>query len=119
MTYLEQLIGSGAVSKNISSILNKLLSNVDITYKNVDGRILQVVDEKYKHQDYVIVDGEIYVVKKFLKCEGKDRLFLGQKLKFDMSTTKEFYQVREFDVLDSDGEYDYTDYEIELYKEEK
>lgn len=119
MTYLEKILNDKDLSNKIVNILHRLTLHVDGSWRNVDNRILEVVNEKYKFEEYINNYGEIYIKEKFLGFDGRDRLYLCKKLRFDMNTSEELYKIREFDEVDSDGEYDYTDYEIELYKEKE
>lgn len=119
MTLLEKILKDENLSKKILNIFQKLSAHIDGSCRNVDNRILEVVDENYKNKDYIIANGEIYIKEKFLGFHGGDRIYLCKKLKFDMQTSEELYEVREFYELDGDGEYSYTDYEINLFKEKE
>lgn len=117
MTYLEKILKDKDLAKKIINIFTRLSSHIDGSCRNVDNRILEVVNENYGVKDYINTYGEIYIKESFLGLEGNDRLYLCRKLRFDMKTSQELYKIREFDEVDCDGNYDYTDYKIELFKE--
>ncbi len=119
MTYLEKVLKDKELSNKILNVFARLASHVDGSCRNVDNRILEVVNENYKYEDYINAYGEIYVIEKFLGFDGEDRLYLCKRLKFDMKTSKERYQIREVNEFDSDDQYDYTDYEIKLFEEKE
>ena len=118
MTYLEKILKDKDLAKKITTIFSRLSMHVDGSWRNVDNRIMEVVNEKYKLEDYINTYGEIYIIEKRLGFDGDDRLYVCRKLRFDMQTSKELYLIREINEIDSDGEYCGSEYEIELYKEE-
>ena len=118
MTYLEKILKDKDLAKKIMTIFSRLSMHVDGSWRNVDNRILEVVNERYKEKEYLNTYGEIYIIEKRLGFDGQDKLYVCRRLRFDMQTTKELYLIREIDEVDADGEYLGTEYEIELYKEE-
>ena len=77
------------------------------------------MQEIYNHynEKYILnADGDIFYVTE-RKQEDKDCIvYKGNRILWNMSTSKEQYTIYEYICYDNDGEYDYTDYEVELIK---
>ena len=85
-------------------------------FRNVKLDFLQEIYNHYNEKYILNADGDIFYVTE-RKQEDKDCIvYKGNRILWNMSTSKEQYTIYEYICYDNDGEYDYTDYEVELIK---
>ena len=85
-------------------------------FRNVKLDFLQEIYKHYNDKYVLNADGDIFYVTE-RKQEDKDCIvYKGNRILWNMSTSKEQYTIYEYIYYDNDGEYDYTDYEVELIK---
>ena len=108
------------INQNIeefSKLVEKLQNFEHETYfRNVKLDFLQEIYNHYNEKYILNADGDIFYVTE-RKQEDKDCVvYKGNRILWNMSTSKEQYTIYEYICYDNDGEYDYTDYEVELIK---
>ena len=108
------------INQNIeefSKLVEKLQNFEHETYfRNVKLDFLQEIYNHYNEKYILNADGDIFYVTE-RKREDKDCIvYKGNRILWNMSTSKEQYTIYEYICYDNDGEYDYTDYEVELIK---
>ena len=108
------------INQNIeefSKLVEKLQNFEHETYfRNVKLDFLQEIYNHYNEKYILDADGDIFYVTE-RKREDKDCIvYKGNRILWNMSTSKEQYTIYEYICYDNDGEYDYTDYEVELIK---
>ena len=108
------------INQNIeefSKLVEKLQNFEHETYfRNVKLDFLQEIYNHYNEKYILNADGDIFYVTE-RKQEDKDCIvYKGNRILWNMSTSKEQYTIYEYICYDNDGEYDYTDYEVELIK---
>lgn len=85
-------------------------------FRNVKLDFLQEIYNHYNEKYILNADGDIFYITE-RKQEDKDCIiYKGNRILWNMSTSKEQYTIYEYICYDNDGEYDYTDYEVELIK---
>ena len=108
------------INQNIeefSKLVEKLQNFEHETYfRNVKLDFLQEIYNHYNEKYILNADGDIFYITE-RKQEDKDCIvYKGNRILWNMSTSKEQYTIYEYICYDNDGEYDYTDYEVELIK---
>ena len=108
------------INQNIeefSKLVEKLQNFEHETYfRNVKLDFLQEIYNHYNEKYILNADGDIFYVTE-RKQEDKDCIvYKGNRILWNMALSKEQYTIYEYICYDNDGEYDYTDYEVELIK---
>ena len=103
--------------EDFSKLLGDLQKIEHETYfRNVKLDFLQEIYNHYNEKYILNADGDIFYITE-RKQEDKDCIiYKGNRILWNMSTSKEQYTIYEYICYDNDGEYDYTDYEVELIK---
>lgn len=103
--------------EDFSKLVDKLQkTEYEMYFRNVKLDFLQEIYKHYNDKYVLNADGDIFYVTE-RKQEDKDCIvYKGNRILWNMSTSKEQYTIYEYICYDNDGEYDYTDYEVELIK---
>ena len=103
--------------EDFSKLVDKLQkTEYEMYFRNVKLSFLQEIYNHYNEKYILNADGDIFYVTE-RKQEDKDCIvYKGNRILWNMSTSKEQYTIYEYICYDNDGEYDYTDYEVELIK---
>lgn len=102
--------------EQFKNIVNDLQKNEHTMYfRGVKIDFLHEIYKHYDEKDILNADGDIfYITEK--KREDESVIYKGSRILWNMSLSKEDYIIHEYELADSDGNYDYTDYEVELAK---
>lgn len=77
---------------------------------NVDKRLLKIVAEKYDFIDIIETGGELFKVEK--RNGSRGQYLICRKILWDLTLSKNQFEIERIDEETNDGEYDYTHYEI-------
>jgi hypothetical protein len=77
---------------------------------NIDKRLLNIVAEKYDFTTIIEVYGELYKID--TKKGSQNQYLICRKILWDLSLSKNQFEIERIEERTSDGEYDYTYYEI-------
>lgn len=84
----------------------------DCEWRNVKLGLWKTICGKYDDSDLLNCYGDIFFI-----TEKEDDYYIGKRVLWNLELSKESYEIHEIVETDSDGNYDFTDYEIKLYKE--
>ena len=80
-------------------------------FKNVREDLLNVIYDKYEYGQILNCDGDIIYI---TLRDGNH--FEGKRVLWDLSLSKETYEIDEIIEADSEGEFDYKHYEVQVKK---
>lgn len=76
----------------------------------IDRRILGIVAEKYDFTTIIEVNGELFKIDS--KKGASNEYLICRKVLWDLTLSRHQFEIEKIDEKTSDGEYDYTHYEI-------
>lgn len=99
------------------SILNNKLWEIESklnnsTWRNTNLKYWKDICEKYNKENLLNCYGDIFLI-----SDNKNGYYIGRRVLWNLGLSNEQYEIRENIENDCDGEYDYTDYEIEVIRE--
>ena len=96
--------------KNIKDQLwNLEYQGSDITYRNVPVSLLEYIYTKFPQDKVLNCYGDIFLIE-----EKHIGTYIGNRILWDLSLSKEKYVIEQFDYVDDDGEVIEPDYKVSV-----
>lgn len=92
-------------------------NDTECSWRNTKSSYWKDICSKYDESKLLNCYGDIFLIEK--TEQHYDRTYIGRRVLWNLGLSEERYEITEIIETDSNGEYDYTDYEIRLYEEEE
>lgn len=110
--YRKSLLKAEELAELKSQLAKMERSIEDCEWRNVKLGLWKTICTKYSDSDLLNCYGDIFFIE-----DKDDDTYWGRRVLWNLGLSDETYEIHEIVETDSDGNYDFTDYEIKLYKE--
>lgn len=84
----------------------------DCEWRNVKLGLWKTICTKYSDSDLLNCYGDIFFI-----TEKDEDVYIGRRVLWNLELSHEYYEIREVEQCDCEGNYDFTDYEIKVLVE--